>query len=74
MFEMGWQADRARPAEGARSSSAHARLGLVIVRGIVEAHGGNVRARHVDEGFSLDIIPPSGIPADAPTVGAGRSS
>lgn len=59
MFETGWRSDQARTAKSEGSSSAHAGLGLAIVRGIVEAHGGNVRARHVEDRFSLDIILPT---------------
>lgn len=60
IFDVGWRADSARTAEAA-GNSAGAGLGLAIVRGILEAHGGDVRARHVEEGFQLELVLP--IPA-----------
>lgn len=60
MFDLGWRADPARTSDEHDPISTHAGLGLAIVRGIVEAHGGDVRARHVGQRFSLDIILPTG--------------
>jgi signal transduction histidine kinase len=54
MFDVGWRGD------ASRSSGAHggAGLGLAIVRGIVEAHGGTVAAARTARGFSLDLTLP----------------
>ena len=57
MFEVGWQASASRSsADGEKSGGG---LGLAIVRGIVEAHGGRVHAQHVDGGFELRIVLPT---------------
>jgi signal transduction histidine kinase len=58
MFEVGWRGDTARTAEAGRASAGGG-LGLAIVRGIVEAHGGAVSAEHVDEGFQLRVTLPT---------------
>lgn len=58
MFDVGWRADPSRT-----SSDGGAGLGLAIVRGIVEAHGGRVEARHSPRGFQLDLILPTETPA-----------
>ncbi|WP_019203080.1 sensor histidine kinase KdpD [Tsukamurella sp. 1534] len=56
MFEVGWRADAARSeSDGAPGAG----LGLAIVRGIVEAHGGSVAAHSSDEGFRLDVTLPA---------------
>lgn len=57
MFDVGWRADAARSAE-AGGAPPGAGLGLAIVRGIVEAHGGTVVARSTDAGFRLDLTLP----------------
>jgi signal transduction histidine kinase len=58
MFDVGWRAETSRTtAEPGNSSGAG--LGLAIVRGIVEAHGGTVEAHHTDEGFQLDLLLPT---------------
>lgn len=59
MFDVGWRADAARGGSPDESASAHAGLGLAIVRGIVEAHGGVVRAAHTAAGFQLDLVLPA---------------
>jgi signal transduction histidine kinase len=57
MFEVGWLADPARtPERGSASSGAG--LGLAIVRAIVDAHAGSVRASHVPHGFRLTVTLP----------------
>jgi signal transduction histidine kinase len=54
VFDLGWQGDAARtPGTGAGSG-----LGLSIVRGIVEAHGGLVSVRNVDHGCRFDVRMP----------------
>ncbi|WP_308465414.1 sensor histidine kinase [Rathayibacter soli] len=57
MFDVGWRADSSRTAD-TPGASAGAGLGLAIVRGIVEAHGGRVQARQSEAGFQLDLILP----------------
>ena len=55
IFEIGWRASQARtpgPETGAG-------LGLAIVQGIVEAHGGEVGAENVERGFRLSIALPA---------------
>ncbi|MFD7307404.1 sensor histidine kinase [Promicromonospora sp. NPDC059942] len=59
MFEIGWRASAARTADAGAAGSPGAGLGLAIVRGIVEAHGGDVRAAHVPQGFRLDVALPA---------------
>ncbi len=59
MFDVGWRADAARGGSPDEPASAHAGLGLAIVRGIVEAHGGNVRAARTEAGFQLDLVLPA---------------
>ncbi|MBE7195707.1 MAG: HAMP domain-containing histidine kinase, partial [Gordonia polyisoprenivorans] len=60
MFDVGWRGDPARTIDGA--SGAGAGLGLAIVRGIVEAHGGSVRAAHRPEGFCVELTLPAATP------------
>lgn len=60
MFEVGWRADAARSSD--TTGTAGAGLGLAIVRGIVEAHGGEVSARREADGFGLDLILPAALP------------
>lgn len=65
IFEVGWRADDARGGTAEREAAAPqgAGLGLAIVRGIVEAHGGSVLARQVPDGFRLEMVLPTAVPA-----------
>lgn len=58
MFDVGWRADTARSHDDRGPGTAGAGMGLAIVRGIVEAHGGSVRASQTGGGFQLDMVLP----------------
>ncbi|UQN29425.1 sensor histidine kinase [Brachybacterium kimchii] len=60
IFEVGWREDPARTQSDDLGGSGGAGLGLAIVRGIAEAHGGDVSAQRVDGGFRLDLVLPAG--------------
>ena len=62
MFEIGWRATEARTPEQHTGGSPGAGLGLAIVRGIVEAHGGGVNAEHHPDGFRLSVALPTTVP------------
>ncbi|WP_285138241.1 HAMP domain-containing sensor histidine kinase [Microbacterium sp. lyk4-40-TSB-66] len=63
LFEVGWRADAAR-ANDHGAGATGAGLGLAIVKGIVEAHGGRVRAVNERDGFRLDLILPAVPPGE----------
>jgi signal transduction histidine kinase len=55
VFEPGWRASDARtPADGAGAG-----LGLAIVRGVVEAHGGSVSVVNVAGGCRFEVRLPA---------------
>ncbi|MFI2296570.1 sensor histidine kinase [Isoptericola sp. NPDC019571] len=67
LFDVGWRANDARTADAPEGGAVDgqvgghgAGLGLAIVRGIVEAHGGSVTAAHVPDGFELAVTLPRG--------------
>jgi signal transduction histidine kinase len=55
MFDVGWRANTARTTDDATHGAG---LGLAIVRGIVEAHDGEIHAEHVADGFRLNVTLP----------------
>lgn len=60
IFEVGWRSERARtPHDSGAGASAGAGLGLAIVHEIVRAHGGEVSAENVDDGFRLAVALPT---------------
>ena len=57
VFDLGWQSDAARtPAAGGGAG-----LGLALVRGMVEAHGGQVSVRNVSGGCRFEVRLPAAI-------------
>ena len=63
IFEPGWRATSARTPEQEWGRSPGAGLGLAIVRGIVEAHGGSVAVAPVEGGCRFDVRLPGHQPA-----------
>lgn len=59
LFDVGWRASSARTPQAEPTGSPGAGLGLAIVRGIVRAHGGDVRAERAPQGFRLDVALPT---------------
>ena len=70
MFEVGWRGSAARPPHAGTSGTARAGLGLAIVKGIAEAHGGDVRAAHVGDGFRVEVVLPISAPVPAGLSGS----
>ena len=69
MFEVGWRASAPRTPDAAAPGSSGTGLGLAIVKGIVEAHGGDVSAAHVGDGFRLDVVLPVSAPVSTGSTG-----
>lgn len=70
MFEIGWRADSARtPGFPGGTTTSGSGLGLAVVRGIVEAHGGQVNADHASNGFRVTVVLPT---AECHTLGQPR--
>ncbi|WP_187368351.1 sensor histidine kinase [Ruania zhangjianzhongii] len=59
MFEVGWRENASRTPAVETDGTPGAGLGLAIVRGIVEAHGGSVSAEHAPDGFRLNVALPA---------------
>lgn len=59
MFDVGWRASSARTPVPHVDGSPGAGLGLAIVQGIIEAHGGHVEAENVEAGFRLNVALPA---------------
>jgi signal transduction histidine kinase len=66
VFDLAWRATAARTPD----ADGGAGLGLTIVRGIVEAHSGQVRVVNVGEGCSFEVR----LPASAQDDGGGRGT
>ncbi len=62
LFDVGWRASAARSADVHVPGTTGAGLGLAIVRGIAEAHGGDVRALTLNDGFRVDLVLPMTAP------------
>ncbi len=59
VFRTGWKGTESRTPQHSWGHSAGAGLGLAIVRGIVEAHHGQVRATNVARGARFEVrLPP----------------
>lgn len=58
VFEAGWRASGSRSPAAYPQRSGGAGLGLAIVRGIVEAHKGEVRVQNVAGGCRFDVLLP----------------
>lgn len=61
MFDVGWRESPARTPDTEQGGipGTGAGLGLAIVRGIVEAHGGSVNAERAEHGFRLNLTLPT---------------
>jgi signal transduction histidine kinase len=59
VFEAGWRGDPSRAAVPPATGGAGAGLGLAIVRGIAEAHGGTASARSGSTGAQFEVRIPS---------------
>ncbi|MFN0091675.1 MAG: sensor histidine kinase [Acidimicrobiales bacterium] len=66
IFELGFTGDEARTPRGG------AGLGLAIARGLVEAHGGELRVENAGRGARFTIRLPASADADAAAAGAER--
>ncbi len=65
VFDVGWRGTRARTPDG----DAGAGLGLAIVEGIAEAHGGSVAVRNLDGGCEFSVSIPLAPPASTSPLG-----
>ncbi|QKJ19405.1 sensor histidine kinase [Microbacterium hominis] len=59
LFEAGWRGSAARTPRTEAAGAPGAGLGLAIVRGIVDAHRGEVAVRNVPGGCRFDILLPA---------------
>ncbi len=70
VFDTGFRGERARTPRDDSGSG----IGLAIVRGIVEAHGGSIAVRNSDGGCRFDILLPGSVRSrseNRPMVGRG---
>ena len=65
VFQAGWRATSARTPEPVWGQSSGAGLGLAIVRGIVDAHAGQISVRNVPGGCRFDVTLPQHHPVAA---------
>jgi signal transduction histidine kinase len=63
VFEVAFRGERARTPQATGSSGAGGGLGLAIVRGLVEAHGGRVDVRNTRHGCRFEVRLPDLAPA-----------
>ena len=69
VFDLAWRASAARTPD----ADGGAGLGLTIVRGIVEAHSGQVRVVNAGEGCSFEVRLPAALQDDSSNPGDDRS-
>lgn len=70
LFETGWQKDPARGNPGDRGGSySGAGIGLSMVAGIVQAHGGTVQVENIDGGCRFALSLPEGGANGSPAAG-----
>jgi signal transduction histidine kinase len=70
VFDLAWRATAARTPD----ADGGAGLGLTIVRGIVEAHGGQVRVVNAGDGCSFEVRLPASGKGDSSAPGDDRST
>ena len=69
VFDTGWRGTQARSPDAVGGGAG---LGLAIVRGIVQAHHGQVRVVNTGQGCRFEVRLPSGLAADREPVETGR--
>lgn len=62
MFQAGWRGDAAR-TPGPRSGSAGMGVGLAMVAGVAQSHGGHAAVRSIDDGCEVLVTLPTAQPS-----------